>query len=280
MTGRVPDFSINISHRRLACVLDPMLALSRYGVPLLGRLGAAMDVWVARELWHILDNTHFYLEHPDELLAYEHQADKSDLEQGLIRTLQDWERIRLENDPARQQCFWIGDSPLESFLPDGIEPDVVWRYELLSAALDQRLANQTSPVPAACRDTASMAICLPSALILTYMPPHSAEERPPICGVFEHAGILCRQIQAEDPWRLKESDLIRQLFVQVGLSKWIWSGLRLAVLHVIAPAACAIEVPSHEELEFTEYAGERLDFARPLGAKDYWFGSQGFWYPL
>jgi len=280
MSGRVPDFSINISHRRLACVLDPMLALSRYGLPLLGRLGVAMEVWVARELWHILDNTHFYLEHPGELLAYEHQADRSDLEPALIRTLLDWERIRLENDPARQQCYWIGDSPLESFLPEGIEADMVWRYEMLSAALDQRLADQISPLPAACRDTASMAVCLPSALVLTYMPPHRAEERPTICAVLEQAGIHCREIQADDPWRLKESDLIRQLFVQVGLGKWIWSGLRLAVLHLAAPAACSIETPSRDELEFTEYAGERMDFTKPLVGNDYWCEAQGFWYPL
>lgn len=39
MTTALPDFSVNISHKRPVCTLDSTLALSIYGFPLLARLG-------------------------------------------------------------------------------------------------------------------------------------------------------------------------------------------------------------------------------------------------
>lgn len=182
MSAVLTDFSLNISHRRWVCVLDPTLALSVHGLPLLTRLGPALEVWVARELWHILDNTHFYMERPEILLAAGGQGSQTERAQAVVQTLREWDRIRLDNDPSRQHCYWIGDSPLESFLPEGIQPDIVWRYEALSAALDQRLPDQGAPLPSACRDTATLAACLPAAFVLTHL---AEESSPAICRVLE-----------------------------------------------------------------------------------------------
>ena len=249
MSAALPDFSLNISHRRWVCVLDPTLALSVHGLPLLTRLGAALEVWVARELWHILDNTHFYLERPEILLAAGGRGSQAERAQAIVQTLREWERIRLDNDPSRQHCYWIGDSPLESFLPEGIEPDIVWRYEALSVALDQRLPDKGAPLPSACRDTAALAVSLPAAFVLTHLPASDMETSPAICRVLESGGIPCKEVAADDPWQKQESDLLRQILVQTGLGKWVWSGLRLAVLHLAAPAACTVEMPDKEGLD-------------------------------
>jgi hypothetical protein len=281
MAAALPDFQVNISHKRWACVLDPTLALSAHGLPLLTRLGAALEVWVARELWHILDNTHFYLERPDVLVTAEGNGNQADKTQAVVQTLREWERIRMENDPSRQHCYWIGDGPLESFLPEGMEPGILWRYEALTAALDRRLPDQGAALPAACRDTAALAVCLPSAFVLTHLP--SSVEKPSspvICQVLETGGIPCQVVAADDPWQQKESDLLRQMLVQTGLGKWVWSGLRLAVLHLAAPAACAVETPGLEELDYMGYGLDDPETPAVGSAVDYWREARGFWYPL
>ena len=36
------------------CIIDPALALSRYGVPLVKQLGKVMELWVVRELREVV----------------------------------------------------------------------------------------------------------------------------------------------------------------------------------------------------------------------------------
>ncbi|MCX7595226.1 MAG: hypothetical protein N2235_15995 [Fischerella sp.] len=64
-----PNISITLSQQRLTCVLDPSLVLSNYGLSLTQQLGEVMDLWVVRELWHILDNTRFYVQQPESVLT-------------------------------------------------------------------------------------------------------------------------------------------------------------------------------------------------------------------
>jgi hypothetical protein len=268
------EFQVNISHKHWACVLDSTLALSQYGLPLLARLGDVVEVWIARELWHILDNTHFYLERPEALLATDEQGSQTDSARTMVQTLLEWERVRLENDPTRQHCYWIGDSPLESFLPEAIEPDIVWQYEAISAALDKRLPDN-APLSSACRDTATLAVCLPTAFVLTYLPSfNSNESSPSICRMLNASGIPCQKVATDDLWQQQESELLRQLLVQTGVSKWVWSGLKLAILQIAAPAACTVNT-------------QRLDQPINYGLNettessiDYWREARGFWYPL
>jgi hypothetical protein len=244
------------------------------------RLSLALDVWVARELWHILDNTRFYMERPEILVAGGGQP-RSERTRAVMQTLREWERIRLENDPARQHCYWIGDGPLESFLPEGLDAEVVWRYEALSAALDQRLPDTPAPLPAACRDTAALSVCLPAAFVLTHLPGgEPAGAAPVICDLLENSGIGCLQVPADDPWQRQESDLLRQVLVQAGLGKWIWSGLKLAVLHLAAPMASAAEAGRREEIDEMDYRMYETELPVSEAPVDYWRDARGFWYPL
>jgi hypothetical protein len=281
MAAILPEFQVNISQKRWTCVLDPTLALSIHGLPLLTQLGTVLEMWIARELWHILDNTHYYLERPEILLATGENDSQTEKVKAVVRTLLEWERIRLDNDPSRQYCYWIGDSPLESFLPEGITPNIVGRYEALSAALDKRIPNKDKPLPSAYRDTATLAVCLPSAFVLTHLSSDSTENScPAICQVLEAGGIPCQKVATDDLWQKQESKLLRQMLVQTGLAKWIWSGLKLAVLQIAAPDACIMEAPNQESREQCDYGLDEIDSAAIWPSIDYWRGARGFWYPL
>jgi hypothetical protein len=91
MAAMFPDLSVTISQRRWACVLDPTLTLSRFGLLLVKRLGEVMELWVVRELWHVLDNTQYYLQQPASLLADRTPSAKV---QEILCALQEWERVR------------------------------------------------------------------------------------------------------------------------------------------------------------------------------------------
>jgi hypothetical protein len=68
--------------------------------------------------------------------------------------------------------------------------------------------------------------------------------------------------------------------VQTGLAKWIWSGLKLAVLQIAAPDACIMEAPNQESREQCDYGLDEIDSAAIWPSIDYWRGARGFWYPL
>ena len=74
---------------------------------------------MVRELWHVLDNTQYYLQQPDSLLADRTPSAKV---QEILYALREWERVRMETDPAGQRCYWIGDGPVESIVDPKIGP--------------------------------------------------------------------------------------------------------------------------------------------------------------
>lgn len=287
MNAALADLSLNISQKRWACVLDPTLALSVYGLPLLTRLGKTMEIWVARELWHILDDTDYYIGHPEMLLVNNGQGNQAEREKEIVQTLLDWERVRLDNDPSRLYCYWIGDSPLESFLPENSEPDIILHYEALSAELDSRLRDEKSPslcdkespLLAAWRDTAALAACLPAAFVLTQLPPSGTEKScPAICQSLGNGDIHCNEVTADDSWQKQESDFLRQILIRTGLSKWAWFGLRLAVLHIAAPAACIVDTQKLDKP--VDYGLNETAILANESAIDYWREARGFWYSL
>jgi hypothetical protein len=279
MAAVIPDLSVTITQRRWACVLDPTLTLSRFGLLLVKRLGEMMELWVVRELWHILDNTQFYLQQPDSLLADRTPSAKV---QEILCALQEWERVRMETDLAGQRCYWIGDGPVESFLPNDQGPEIVWRYERISCALDRRLGSSTETLAAAFRDAAALTATLDSALILTQLPEDPAENLPPaICRALESWGIPCRAVAHEEPLCALECDYLRQLLVHTGLAKLCWAGLRLAVLQLVVPAAAALSRPgSLEEIPFSDDESFMDVAQRDEPDFDLWQGARGFWYPI
>jgi hypothetical protein len=269
MTFLSPNLSLTLTQQRPTCVLDPSLVLSPYGLPLARHLGRVMELWVARELWHVLDNTYFYEHNPESIMMTD------------PRTLQDWKWAKTETNPASLNLFWLGDRPGESFLPPhNTDPHLFERWEFVIRSLDEHINRQDFPnsfLTSALRDTLALTIALDCASILTYQSPENAAANfsPLICTVLENWNIPCQAIALTDPLATLESKNFLYLFVQAGLSKLLWSGLNLAILHLFVPATSALYYGTrHLQDSFYPKRDRELDSSNP----NLWEGARGFWY--
>lgn len=242
--------------QKRSCILDPCLALSPYGITLVKELKEVMELWVVRELWQILDNSHLYLQKP-ELITSQNikifERGQTSLEE-ICCSLREWENFRLETDLAKLNLFWLGDSPQESFLPKTRNLAIFWHWESLVQSLDDRIKNfQTIDdlLPLAFRDSIALATSLGSAFILTCQNPSNS--LPAICQSLEDWKIPCEMLTPNDSVVMIERDYLRQLFVHTGLTRLLWAEIHLCVLHLVA-----------SELSFTRS----------------WSGVKGFWYVI
>lgn len=283
-----PNISITLSQQRLTCVLDPSLALSNYGLSLTQQLGEVMELWVVRELWHILDNTRFYLQQPESVLTRAASETTADIapaaQQEIIRALHVWEYTRMATDPISLNLFWIGDRPSESFLPRSADPQIRYRWESLARSLDtglNRNAVASDILMSAFQDTAALAVALRTAFILTYQPlqNNSTDQSPDICAALESWGIPCHVIDPLDAIATIERDNLRRLIVQAGLSKLLWAGLHLVVLHLVVPSAFGLCDRIDPDLD---NGSPSIDgYAEHPGlTTNLWQGAQGFWYRI
>jgi hypothetical protein len=182
----------------------------------------------------------------------------------------------METDPLHLQLFWIGDGPGESMLPNDFSSAVVGRFETLCRCLDLRL-KFTGALASAFRDAVALTVTLPSALLLTQL---QGELPPGICQALQDWRIPCAQAREDDWLKLEREAILRQL-VGAGMAKWSWSGLRLAVLHIVAPSTLLLNGEPEENLEGypdESLADLELNFLAP--ETDYWQQAQAFWYPL
>jgi hypothetical protein len=241
-----PELSVTFRQPHRTCILDPMLALSSYGMPLVQQLGTVMDLWVSKEFWHILENIQFYLQHPELLLLNRAMPDQTGYitsfsAQEIRCSLQEWAKLRKEINPERLKLFWVGDQLHESSLPQDMQPNTIQDYEILSRSLDDRIsrsAQASETLTLLLSDTVALSASLTSSFILTrqYRTNDHDSLLPEICLELESFGIPCQTIDLDDKMAIIEQDYLRQLFVRVGLSKFLWAGLRLNVLHLLVPA--------------------------------------------
>ena len=277
-----PQFSITLSQQqRLTCIVDSRLALTHYGLPLAKNLGNFLELWVVREFWQILDNIHFYQQHPESLQL---KTDVSTVnQQEVIQTLQDWESVRMATVPAKLNLFWMGDKLSESFLPSNADPQLIYHWESLARSLDNQLERNSidhTALISAFRDTAALAAALKSAFIFTYQP--SAQDRnlpPDICTAFSSWGIPCHQIDSHDPIAAIERENLLHLIIQAGLSKFLWAGLNLAVLQLVVPSASLLRYGT-EEIQASQSLGREGYTEKSALTPNLWEGARGFWYPL
>ncbi len=281
-----PDsLSVTVSQRRCACVLDPALMLSPFGLPLLRRLDDVMDLWIVRELWHILDNSRLYLDDPTLLFqGSDDSVQASSLEPGtdeeVASAMREWERLRMESDLSGLKLFWLGDGLSESLVPAGAGPDLLWRFEALSCTLDRAL-RPASPMECACRDSAALAAALGNAFILTSLRTGKEPGRvePALCSLLAKGGVPCMPLGDDEPMAGIERDYLCHLLVHAGAAKLVWAGLDLAVLHLVTPAAPSLPEaqPCATADGFTEIS---LDAVLENSRPGLWDKARAFWYPL
>jgi hypothetical protein len=283
MTGTlISDVSITLTQRRWACVLDPALALSSYGLPLVKQLSELMELWIVREFWHMLDNPQFYVEQPEALLGKQIEVlppnERQELSQQMLRSLQEWERLRLRVDPTTRNINFLADVIGESCVPAGVDNDLIWRWESLAQSLDTCMGAQlttANTLTLAHRDLAALAAARP-ACILTY---RSTNAPPQLCTTLIAWGIPCQEIKGTDPLARIEREQFHTLLVHSGLSKFLWSGLQLVVIHLVVPSASVLS-PNQDWSD--DYAFPELEMIRPeqMTPVNLWQGAKAFWYAL
>lgn len=279
------DLSITISQRRWACVLDPALVLSRFGLPLIRRLNEAMELWIVRELWHILDNSRFWLDRPEALFATGREGMEANHaladDRELTSAMKAWERIRMENDLNGLKLYWLADCFADSMTPKGQTPDLVPRFEALACALDRHLAS-TGPMACAARDSAALAAALGTAIVLTSQsaPEHADDMAPAICRMFSE-GIACLRVSDDDPIAAIEREHLRRLLVHAGAANMLFAGLNPVIIHFSAPAASLGEMlPCDAQVDLQDVDAAMPIVASDAFALDPWQGARAFWYPL
>jgi hypothetical protein len=272
------------------CVIDPSLALTVAGITLTRRLGTVMEVWIARELWHILNSIDCYEQHPSHLLPFTHleaePVTQATRQHHILDALHQWQHIRANLDLAKLNVFWIGDKPNESFLPQHINSQsLIACWEHLSCALGQQTQHSLVPhiLNQAVQDTAALTVALQSAFILTYQSTEQYQmgQPPDLCMILESWGIACQQLDPQDSMVALRREQCLHWIMIAGGSEQLWSGLHLAMLHLVAPRAntpwASAQEASLASLPWT--ALEDYDFGdRPL--HDVWKEAKGVWYWL
>jgi hypothetical protein len=290
-----PSLSLTVDTKRRACVLDIQLALSTYGLLLAQRLSSELDLWLVRELWQILDNTGYYLSRPTSLASRRlgdaglARSREDSEDGGLRRILRQWELARSETDLAGLKIYWLGDALSESLLPTGADPHVVHRFEILACALDRRvhrsraLAGQEDVLADCFRDAAALnaALTRNRSFILSQVRPGETgadAPEPLICSYLRTWGVHCCRVEP-GPRTEIERELIRPILARTGVSEFMWAGLKLSAVHVLAPHAVVIPSPQEGDASVGEDYPEVADDDDP-SQTDWWKGAAAFWYPL
>ena len=280
-----PDLTVTLQQHRWACVLDPALILSPYGLAL-SRLGEVVELWVGRELWHMLDNTHFYTQHPSLLVDVTTRTTNNALaSQEALQALLEWERWRLKNDQTGLKLFWVGDAPNGSLLPVGVDARIIWRYETLACALERHASRIEMPdhiLMPAFRDTVALAAALRASLILARPPlaEPTEDQSPSLCQALTQWGVPCSLLPLHDPLVYVERNYLRHLLVHAGLAPLLWAGLKLAVVHVWVPGASALWPEPHQATFDGMEDFMEAPEATCLPDDRLWQAAQGFWYLL
>ncbi|HLY04606.1 MAG TPA: hypothetical protein VKR31_02555 [Rhizomicrobium sp.] len=281
--GASSDLSVEISQRRWRCVVDPYLCLSPDGAAFVHGLAAQAEVWLGSEFLNVLDSWTLYDREPELLLtsSQRQRVSPPDLE-NLRQALQLWLRLRDDSGLGGARLCWVRDAVRESRLPDGMDETIVQRWEAMAESLDERLSASTEssgPVIAAMRDAAALAGLLPGAFLLTLRDPQDPAGTPSSCRHFEAWRLPCRKLDCRDDLVVLERCAILHTIVQAGLAGFLWSGVRIAVVHVDVPGRACLNVVAPDPAS----SGEEMDYVAgtaPRKVRGVWEDARVFWYDL
>lgn len=266
-TASLSEWRISYSGHKPACILDSELACSIYGLPVAKQLGSWLELWIVRDLWHLLEPG------PRKRLP----SSQPELTQ---RTLREWERLRQHIEPRQRPVHVLADALGESSLPPGCDPDLLWRWEQLARGLDERSPTQlgaTRETDIAVRDLLALAAAR-SAVILTLRSTDDRHGQPSLCKELESRGIPCTHVPVLDPLSQCEAMTLRGLFVHANLSSLLWAGMDLCILHLFVPMAATLSPTQAWDDYPTTFEEDGED--QPFDLDVIWGGAQAFWYAL
>jgi hypothetical protein len=286
------ELEVSVRARRMACVIDPALALaSPHGAQFAMRLAHAVEVWMLRTFWQVLDASDYYRSDPLSFWPANARARIGESGAGAMRqALACWEAQRAAVDQGNDRLHWLTDSLAESTFPEGAPTDLLERYEALhdglAARSDPREEATESAAFFGAIDALALAGALGTARILTLAP-----DDPRGC-LFAAAGHLLLDAEAAP---LDDGELValerahlRGALIRAGAVPLLWCGLRAAVMHVVVTPNAAATV-STLRYAHADAADDRHSDADPDAcngdppartAGDSWSGARTFWYAL
>jgi hypothetical protein len=285
----LPPLDVNLSSRRMACVLDGELALSRQGLLFATRLALEADVWLFRALWQTLDNSYILRE-----MSERGAKSASDGPNAFpsLHILQQWETARLETDLCGLQFFFVGDARHESLLPKEVGKDLVKRFEILSEELDA-LHHQPSdeegaaydPIYECRRDAAALATALirHRPLVFSLCEKDSAEGKedqaePFLCGFLRRCGIDCHEADSKSVAEIRRH--LQPIFARNNLTELVWDmgsdDHELALIHIVAPHA--LVMPTEADLD-RRYREDTAPTQAEVRQTPFWFHeAKAYWW--
>jgi hypothetical protein len=262
---RPTDLSLTVSPSKLACVVDPMLALGYpHGPTVALRLARVFETWLTRSFWQVIDASDLL---PGLLgdACLETSRARMPLDPTALST---WIAMRETTDAASWCLRWIGDCVAESQMRDGHASDVLERYELFSAAMGgsgrspgtfaATWTDGFDPLMCAC-DALALSATLEGAPVLSVVD-GSGTDLPLPVRALARANVSAIALDPLPPGSLfaAERELVRDALATVGLACIATTLPPLAVVHVLAGASAEAEVDGAE--------GARLQpWARALG---------------
>ena len=274
--------------RYRSCVLDPSLVLSPHGVAIAASLSSELNVWIARELWHIIDNIELYLHKPELILAETAVVTEQSSLVKLRYALKQWANLRNRHDLNHLNLFWLGDSLKESYLPLNQDNSIFQQWEWLASFLDRQINCSSAPksiLTLAFRDSIAMTASISSTFLLTAQFPDTSDtavKPPEICQTIADWGISCQLVPSSECFLLVEKEHIRQLLTTAGLAKFVWMGISFVVLHAVLPVFSNVYfLPTTSVFQRSQKDFTKAEIAHQAAYQsNLWEQSTCFWYPL
>jgi hypothetical protein len=237
-SGMRSDLKLQVSVRKLACVLDPALLLCHAQGPTLAlRLTQVMEPWLTRSFWQALDASEL-------LLAAAQRQDDAASAPLSGAALAEWLALREATEPGAWLLRWIGDCVAESRLHEEADMRMLDRWEQIAESLSLRQEALASPGAGWCRrfdagnaaiDTLALSATLDGAVVLCEATPQARLEPHPVAAA-RTAGLIASRLEPmpADSLFSAERQLLRHSLAQAGLAAVLEDRLRLAAVHVQA----------------------------------------------
>ena len=225
-----------------ACVVDARLALSRHGQLSVARLARSFAVWMPQQLQRVLHETRSHINDaagltPRPFGVAARRIDMASATAEIAQELAQWDRLPEDDDLAGLPLYYLGERADECFIPPYIDRRVRERCEQLQRGVYRAMSEARYDLPrgaavSACiADAAALCGALQpyGAFILTRLE-DDAEQSPALCNYLDAWGIHTVCTQSGDS---TDVAWLHDALARSGLAPVWWSGIHLAVVHVL-----------------------------------------------